>query len=385
MIILLDTSNKKALKLICKHFGTCGSCGLYDMSYSEQLKQKRESVSALLSPFVDDEIEVFTSMDSHYRARSEFRIWHDGDICHYAMGNIEKKGAINIDECPKVIDAIDSRMWKLLDKINGSIDILKKRLFSVEFLATTTGECLVTMLYHRKLDDEWSSEAKRLEELLDCSIMGRSRKQKVILSDDYVIEKLKIDSKEFIYKQYESGFTQPNPEVNIKMIEWAVSQAKNIKYGDFLESYCGLGNFTIPLSSYFDKVLATEISKRSIQSAQENCILNSITNIEFVRLSSEEMTEALNKKREFNRLKDIDLDSYNFSTVLVDPPRAGLDSGTISLISDIDNIIYISCNPETLARDLEILNTTHIVTKSAIFDQFPHTSHIESGVFLKKR
>ena len=110
-----------------------------------------------------------------------------------------------------------------------------------------------------------------------------------------------------------------------------------------------------------------------------------LRNIEFVRLSSEEMTQALNKEREFRRLKDVDLDSYNFSTVLVDPPRAGLDSDTIGLISNIQNIIYISCNPETLARDLVELSKTHNIKESAIFDQFPHTHHIESGVFLTKK
>jgi tRNA (uracil-5-)-methyltransferase len=97
------------------------------------------------------------------------------------------------------------------------------------------------------------------------------------------------------------------------------------------------------------------------------------------------MTEALNGERDFTRLKDIDLKSYNFSTVLVDPPRAGLDEGTIELISNIENIIYISCNPETLARNLEILTKTHKVKKAAMYDQFPHTEHVESGVFLQKR
>jgi len=130
--------------------------------------------------------------------------------------------------------------------------------------------------------------------------------------------------------------------------------------------------------------LATEISKGSIKAALENCALNNINNITFVRLASEEMTEALNGVREFSRLKDIDLVSYNFSTVLVDPPRAGLDEGTIKLISTIDNIIYISCNPQTLARDLQILTQTHDVLEAAMYDQFPHTSHVESGVFLKK-
>ncbi|MFC2073355.1 tRNA (uridine(54)-C5)-methyltransferase TrmA [Campylobacterota bacterium] len=369
----------------CKHFGSCGSCGLYEIGYQEQLKQKEAMVSGLLAPFYNGGLQVFDSPTDHYRARAEFRIWHEGDVCDYAMGNIEKKGSINIEECPKVIEPIEKRMWKLLEKINASTEVLKHRLFAVEFLATTTDECLITMLYHRKLDDVWSAEAKHLEEELDCKIMGRSRKQKVILSDEFVTEKLDIDGKTFTYLQYESSFTQPNPTVNVKMIEWAVKQARTVGYGDFLESYCGLGNFTLPLSYYFDKVLATEISKRSIQAALENCALNNVKNITFARLASEEMTEALNGVREFSRLKDIDLKSYNFSTVLVDPPRAGLDAGTIELISNIENIIYISCNPETLARDLVTLVQTHDVIEAAMYDQFPHTEHVESGVLLQKK
>ena len=376
--------------MTCKHFGFCGSCGLYNVSYQEQLQQKKKRVSALLAPFYTEKLEVFDSPDAYYRARSEFRIWHEGDRCDYAMGKmpvngLREKGTINIEECPKVIKPIEKRMWKLLEKINDSAEVLKKRLFAVEFLATTTDECLITMLYHRKLDDVWSAEAKLLEAELNCKVMGRSRKQKVILSDEFVTEKLNIDGKIFTYVQYESGFTQPNPTVNVKMIEWAIKQAKKVGHGDFLESYCGLGNFTLPLSHYFNKVLATEISKRSIHAALENCALNDIGNITFARLASEEMTEALNGVREFERLKEIDLKAYNFSTVLVDPPRAGLDKGTIELISTIDNIIYISCNPETLARDLEALTPTHEVKEASMYDQFPHTEHVESGVFLQKK
>jgi len=370
--------------MTCKHFGSCGSCGLYDTSYEEQLRSKETRVSALLAPFYSEKLEVFDSPSSHYRARSEFRIWHEGDRCDYAMGNATKDGAINIEECPKVIEPIEKRMWVLLDKINASKEVLKKKLFAVEFLATTTDECLITMLYHRKLDDVWSAEAKRLESELNCKVMGRSRKQKVIFSDEFVTEKLNIDGKTVTYVQYESGFTQPNPAVNVKMIEWAIKQAKTVGHGDFLESYCGLGNFTLPLSHYFDKVLATEISKGSIKAALENCALNDVENITFARLASEEMTEALNGVRVFNRLQHIDLKSYDFSTVLVDPPRAGLDVGTIELIANIENILYISCNPETLARDLEILTKTHKVVEAAMYDQFPHTTHVESGVFLCK-
>jgi tRNA (uracil-5-)-methyltransferase len=354
------------------------------LSYEQELADKKERVLGLLSPFEVEDLEVFYASASHYRARSEFKIWHDDSGANYAMGRLDRKGSVNIGECPKVIKTIEKRMQPLLDAINNSTDVLKKRLFAVEFLATTTDDSLITMIYHRKLDEVWEKEARELEKLLDTKIMGRSRKQKVVLTDEFVTEKLFIDGQDYIYRHYESGFTQPNPVVNIKMIEWAIKQAKKVNSGDFLESYCGLGNFTIPLSKYFNRVLATEISKRSIYSAKENCELNGVNNIEFIRLASEEMTEALNKTRAFTRLKDVDLDSYRFSTVLVDPPRAGLDADTVGLISNMNNIIYISCNPETLARDLVELTKSHTIKDSAIFDQFPHTHHVESGVFLVK-
>ncbi|MEA2028965.1 MAG: tRNA (uridine(54)-C5)-methyltransferase TrmA [Campylobacterota bacterium] len=368
----------------CKHFGECGSCSLHDIPYSEQIEEKYSRVSSLIEPFFDGALESFYGDEHHYRARSEFRIWHSDGVCFYGMGHIGKKKTITIEECPKVIKPIEDLMAPLLADINGS-DTFKTKLFAIEFLATTTGEVLVTMIYHRKLDEAWSVEAKTLESKHGIKIIGRSRKQKVVLSDEYIIETLPIDGREYRYAQYEGGFTQPNPQMNIKMIEWAIAQAKKVSSGDLLESYCGLGNFTLPLSRYFDRVLATEISKRSIKAAQQNCELNGVDNIDFIRLSSEEMSEALSKKRAFNRLAHVDLDSYNFSTVLVDPPRAGLDQDTIDLISNIDNIIYISCNPETLARDLESLSQTHRVESGAIFDQFPYTHHIESGVFLVKK
>lgn len=366
----------------CRHFGECGSCTLYDMGYSEQIEMKMHRATELLSPFYLGDLEFFPSPDEHYRARAEFRVWHDGERCDYAMGRLNAKGAVVIGECPKVSIAIEKRMWPLIEKINGS-DTLKNRLFSVEFLSASTDECLITMLYHRKLDALWQSEAMLLQEELECAIIGRSRKQKVTLGDDFVTERLEIEGREIVYRQHDGAFTQPNPAVDVKMIEWAASQVKGIG-GDMLESYCGIGNFTIPLSGYFDRVLATEISKHSIKAARINCELNDVENIEFVRLSSEEMVRALRREREFRRLEGIDIDSYCFSTALVDPPRAGLDSGTLELISGIDNILYISCNLETLARDLAGLCSTHRVVSAAIFDQFPHTEHTEGGVFLRR-
>jgi len=131
--------------------------------------------------------------------------------------------------------------------------------------------------------------------------------------------------------------------------------------------------------------LATEISKTSVKSAQVNIAKNGTKNVDILRLSSEEFVQALDKVRDFRRLKDIDLESYEFSSIFVDPPRAGLDSATESMVKRFETIIYISCNPETLCLNLLSLCQTHEVQAIAAFDQFPYTHHLETGVILKAK
>ncbi len=154
---------------------------------------------------------------------------------------------------------------------------------------------------------------------------------------------------------------------------------------DLLELYCGHGNFTIPLAAKFNRVLASEISKSSIANARINCELNGVCNAQFVRLSADELMSAFARRREFERLKGIDIFSYDFSHVLIDPPRAGLEPSVIDFIKNFRNLIYISCNPQTLFENLRSLCATHEVRRFAIFDQFAHTAHIECGVLLRRR
>ena len=368
----------------CRHFGTCGSCSLYDRSYPAQLAEKMGRLSALLEPFYRGSVTPFPSPSEHYRARPEYKIFHDDAGLHYSMRHLDKKRFVILEECPMVTAPIGKRMWPLMAQVNGD-EVLRKKLFGIEFLSTTTDEVLVTMLYHRKLDAQWEERAKGLQDALDVKVIGRSRGQKVALGGEFVTEKLAIAGREFLYRQYEQSFTQPNPFVNAKMITWAMTQARAFGRGDLCELYAGSGNFTLPLSTLFEKVIATEISKRSIKAALENCELNGIDNITFVRMSSEEFTEALEGKRTFTRLKNVDLSAYDLRTVLVDPPRAGLDEGTRRLAAKFDTILYISCNPETLARDLRELIQTHRVMDAALFDQFAYTPHMEAGVALVKK
>ena len=166
--------------------------------------------------------------------------------------------------------------------------------------------------------------------------------------------------------------------------KYAVRQESSVAR-DLLELYCGHGNFTIPLAAKFNRVLASEISKSSIANARINCELNGVCNAQFVRLSADELMSAFARRREFERLKGIDIFGYDFSHVLIDPPRAGLEPSVIDFIKNFQNLIYISCNPQTLFENLRSLCVTHEVRRFAIFDQFAHTAHIECGVLLRRR
>ncbi len=172
---------------------------------------------------------------------------------------------------------------------------------------------------------------------------------------------------------------QPNARVCMKMLEWAC-QAAGTSNKDLLELYCGNGNFTLPLSTKFRRVLATELAKSSVYAAQWNIEKNAIDNIQVARLSAEELTQAYNSEREFHHLQEanIDLTSYEFDTVFVDPPRAGIDDETLKLLQRLDRILYISCNPDTLYENLKNLKRKHITSRSfALFDQFPYTHHVD--------
>ena len=371
----------------CKYFGSCASCTLYNKTYEEQLNYKIQREKNRFLNLTTCDVDIIKSTPKNFRNRAEFRVWwekdeqNNKDILTYAMNDFNKE-ILKIDSCEIVNEDIKNLMPKLLTELEKSM-ILSFRLFAIEFLVSSTSDMLVTLIYHKKLEDEWINLAKEIEQKLNIKIIGRSRKQKIVLSSDFINESLNINNQEFKFAYEENGFTQPNTSVNIKMIEWVLNNIEKSNK-DLCELYCGGGNFTIPLSKKFNKVLATEISKTSIKSALRNCSLNGINNIEFIRMSSEEFVEALNEVRVFNRLKNIDLKSYDFDTIFMDPPRSGLDDTTRALAKNFTNIIYISCNPETLHRDLEELLKTHKIVRFALFDQFAFSEHIECGVILEK-
>ncbi|MGB0733953.1 MAG: tRNA (uridine(54)-C5)-methyltransferase TrmA, partial [Pontibacterium sp.] len=351
----------------------------YDQLLSDKVTWIKEAFAAFNIP----QPEVFESPKEHYRLRAEFRTWHDGDDLDYVMFTPGSKHEhTKLTECPMVSETIHNVMFRLLEEIKP-IPELRHRLFQVDFLSSLSGELLISMLYHRQIGDEWVALAKELKEKLGVDIVGRARKTKHVLDRDFVIERMPINGREYIYKQVENSFSQPNGEVCKHMIEWSLDATQGAG-GDLVELYCGNGNLTLPLAQNFGRVVATEISKTSVHTAQYNIEANKIDNVDVVRISSEEFSQVLSGKIEKRRTRDLKLDECNFTTVLVDPPRAGLDEDTVQQVLEYDNILYISCNPETLIENLKTITQTHKIERFAVFDQFPYTHHLETGVFLTR-
>lgn len=341
-------------------------------------------------------IEVHPSIPEHYRMRGEFAIFHNEDNSFdFVMfeKNSKPKKRIIVNSFPGCTKAINHAM-DLLRKFVPNFEELRYKLFEADFLCNQQGDVVISLIYHKKINEAlWLNQAQQFRELcakqgLKCSVLAHARKQSLVCGEDYVIETIETSRGSVRLKQVEGTFSQPNATACTAMLNFALSCAQNSSNHDLLELYCGSGTFTVTLAPCFNKVFATELARIPTQTAMYNMQLNNITNLKLARLSALEVTEALTGVREFKRLKEqeIDLASYNFKTLLIDPPRAGLqDEAALKFTAQYDRVIYISCGPEALASDLAYLTKTHRITRLAFFDQFPYTEHLESGVLLERR
>ena len=378
------------------------------------LLQKRiKTTPTLLSSSGNDgsnNIEIFKSKQTNggFRMRAVFGVHLDGPIdARYSMvevlgtstlpsGKIYKeKKTVLVDSFPMGSDAMRAAMPSVRSLVERDDANLRRRLFQVEFLTATSGDVVVTMCYHRKLDEEWVKAAEGMREEmnkmhpeLNVSIVGRANRMRKVIGNAFVMENVHLDGTVLKYKQLEGQFAQPNAQIATEMLKFARSCcAPSSNTNDFLELYCGNGHFTVALSPFFRTCLSTEISKTNIAAARENIEMNGIKNTHVVRLSAEEVVQAIDGERVFTRLKDtqLDLTTLNIKTVLVDPPRAGCGPEVSKMLQRFENIVYISCNVETLAEDMLILSETHDMKRFAVFDQFPYTPHLECGAYLVKK
>ena len=181
----------------------------YDTLFAEKARLTKEEFDEFKPP----KLKTFRSTPEHFRMRAEFKIWHESGVAHYAMYKPgEYKKPVKLSAFTIGSKTICDLMSPLLDAVNKS-ETLKHKLFQVEFLTTSTEDAIVTLIYHKRLDEAWQAEAEALTSQLKVKIIGRSRRQKVTLSEDFVIEEFCINGKKFQYQQVETGFTQPNAHV----------------------------------------------------------------------------------------------------------------------------------------------------------------------------
>lgn len=444
----------------------CGGCEI-DAPYPTQLVGKKKRILELFGKDLScADFRVFASPEVGYRARAEFRIYRESaanqsataknlaqislammskqktttnQVNHTSQKQINQKKSIKIPikSCPILLPNISLALKSFINLINDlarsenkqDYEALADKLYAIEALGVANPpdftisknlnfdfanhqnlSVILTLIYHKKLDKKWEQKAKELSQKLpqNLALIGRSKNQKITLKTDKLLESITLE-KTYIFLRSEGRFSQPNAYINPLMINFVKDAIKSHKKEDLLELYCGEGNFCVSLASEFRSVLATEVVKSSIPALRENAKNNGITNITALRLSGEESIEALDGKREFFRAREVDLKSFRFSHILIDPPRSGISGSAIStnqagsktntknainllqkaremldFIAKHDYIIYISCNPLSLKNDLEILLQTHKITHFGLFDQFPHTHHIESALILKK-
>ena len=333
---------------------------------------KFQKATSLIEKYYKNNIVINLSPAYGYRSRCEFGYKNNFYTMYSPSGEIVYLNTFAIAR-----PFIQALMPKLLNQINKS-NVLKTKLFQINFRSNRKNRVLVSLIYHKLLDDKIKGLADKIANILDISINLRSKNNLYsthcdLLEDD-------IENLETILYQTDQSFYQPNYFHMPEMVTKAMSFIKDPK--DLLELYCGSGTFSLPMRKLFNKIFATENNRQSIRCLNKSIDEQNIKNIFHARLSAEEVSELF-AGRVFKRMNGINISDFNFSHVLVDPPRAGLDKDVISLISKFKNIIYISCNYETYERDVKNLKG-FTIKNIEIFDQFPNTKHLEIVSLLSR-
>ena len=328
--------------------------------------------SEALSKYYLDPINVNVSPAKGYRSRCEFGYQNKYYIMHASNGD-----KIYLDKFDVARPCISSLMPKILEIINSD-ELIYKKLFQINFRANSSDKVMVTLVYHKKLSEELEIMVSKISNKLGIQLIARA-KNEFYSSGNGFLEDI-IEGTDITLYQTDQSFYQPNHFMMPRMVKKVIEMLD--QPNDLLELYCGSGTFTLPLSKYFTKVFATENNRQSIKCLDKAIKDNKINNINYSRLSDDEVTELL-EGRIFRRMNGLDINSFNFSHILVDPPRSGLTQNVLNILNKFDKVIYVSCNLETYVRDIKLLNTFSI-NDIEIFDQFPNTNHIEIVSLLSK-
>ena len=349
--------SEKRVDNVCPFYESCGGCNILHMSYNDQLEYKENKIKDIMKKYANiDKISKIIKCDKQFNYRNKVTLKVENNI----IGYYEKKSynLVNIDKC-LIID----------NEFNKIINDLKR------FNLDNIYELMI-----RNVDSDNTALTLYLQKDTNCIQIDEYCKKnniilnKIIKNKDFKCnEKSKIIGKLGNFKFIISplSFFQVNTDQTIKLYDKILELLEPNKDDNLLDLYCGTGTIGIYVANKVNKVLGVEIVKDAIHDANINKKINNITNINFICGNTEKIIKDVKEK---------------YNAIIVDPPRAGL---TESIIRDIfrinpDKIVYVSCDPITLARDLKLLQEKYEVLDVVPVDMFPNTYHVETVCKLKK-
>lgn len=384
----------------CATYKRCGGCNLRHMTYSSTLELKTKMVQNLVDKTLDNKLQVkpIIGMEDrcHYRNKAQYPIGYDkqGNITTGIFANRSHE-IILMEEC-KIQHPITEYIAKLLVKFLNENSItaynekdrngifrhivikIGKQTKEVMCVLVVNGENipnekeLVQYLLKNFEKENTGYTIKTIVKNINTKntnvILGN--KNVTLYGDGYIYDKLG----EYTFKISPMSFYQTNPVQTEVLYNKAIESANLQKEDVALDLYCGIGTIGISASRYVKQIYGIEIVEQAIEDAKENAKLNNIDNIEFICGDVEQaFTELLEKS------------NIKPNVIFVDPPRMGLDNGTIQNILKVkpEKLVYISCNPATMVRDLKLLEEKYEITEIQPVDMFPFTSHVECVAVIK--
>ena len=376
----------------CIYSDKCDGCELHNLKYDKQLELKRNIVKSNLErigKIKDIIVKETIGMEYPYRYRNkgEFKVGPNYEIGYFKRGTHDiypvESSIIQKETADKVIRLLKEFMKKY--KVEGYDRKVKKGIIKnlvvrtnkdnkVMVVIVTKGEKLP---HKKELIDIFTSQPE-----LDVVSIYQNinpRDTSVILGAKdiklYGEERLIDYIGEYKFLISPKSFFQVN-HVQTKVLYNKVVEYLNLKGNETVaDLYCGIGTISLYISKCAKKVYGVEVVKEAIEDAKENLKLNQVDNVEFILGRSEDILPELNNK------------GIRFNAIVVDPPRSGLDRGLIDAIVEAnpEKIVYVSCNPSTLARDLGYLvEEGYKVMEVQPVDMFPHTSHVETVVLMSR-
>lgn len=366
----------------------CGGCQLQQLSYSAQLEFKRHKVEDALRRQKLENIEVLPciSMENPYEYRNKIQVPIGRDPHGHIVSGFYRSGThkiIPIDKC--WIES--SKAGKIILELKNLMKEFHYAPYDEDTRSGLIRHILIRTSYHYDEvmvtlvtnQDEFKGKNNFVKEFIRRCPNIKSLIQNINTRDTNVIlgEKERtlfgpsaikdsILGVDFLISS--KSFFQVNPVQVEKLYGKALEFADLSKDENVLDAYCGIGTISLCASKYCKKVTGVEIVKEAIVDAKKNAKLNNITNAEFMLGDAGEVFERLTVQGE------------KYSTVFVDPPRKGLDQKFIDTLLRLEpnKVVYVSCEPETLARDLKLLSSKYEIKKVQPVDMFPMTFHVET-------